>query len=192
MVRMLITGSSDGLGSMAAELLAEVDHIVTVHARSERHAAAAQQSLRSADHVARAAREPLGRRHHAGSSARAFGGVVAVATGDHPSHLGDRSPPGSHGHDHEQQVPGVDVTRQVSPPFGRLRTPLPSGGTPRCNRPRREPGAGRTTPAPPSAAAGPTPGGHSGNRSRVPAYSPISSWSPPTIGTGGRDASQFV
>jgi NAD(P)-dependent dehydrogenase (short-subunit alcohol dehydrogenase family) len=51
MARILITGSSDGLGLMAAELLAEADHAVTLHARNEQRAAAAQQSLRAAEHV---------------------------------------------------------------------------------------------------------------------------------------------
>jgi NAD(P)-dependent dehydrogenase (short-subunit alcohol dehydrogenase family) len=49
--RVLITGSSDGLGLMAAELLADADHAVTLHARNERRAGAARQSLRTAEHV---------------------------------------------------------------------------------------------------------------------------------------------
>jgi NAD(P)-dependent dehydrogenase (short-subunit alcohol dehydrogenase family) len=51
MARVLITGSSDGLGLMAGELLADGGHQVTLHARSTKRAAAAQQSLRSAEHV---------------------------------------------------------------------------------------------------------------------------------------------
>ena len=36
MARIFITGSSDGLGRMAAELLVEQGHGVVLHARSER------------------------------------------------------------------------------------------------------------------------------------------------------------
>jgi short-subunit dehydrogenase len=35
MARILITGSSDGLGLMAARLLAKDGHAVTLHARDE-------------------------------------------------------------------------------------------------------------------------------------------------------------
>jgi NAD(P)-dependent dehydrogenase (short-subunit alcohol dehydrogenase family) len=51
MARILITGSSEGLGLMAAELLAEADHAVTLHARNEKRAVVAQQSLRAAENV---------------------------------------------------------------------------------------------------------------------------------------------
>jgi NAD(P)-dependent dehydrogenase (short-subunit alcohol dehydrogenase family) len=38
MARVLITGSSDGLGLMAAELLAHKGHAVTLHARIDQRA----------------------------------------------------------------------------------------------------------------------------------------------------------
>jgi NAD(P)-dependent dehydrogenase (short-subunit alcohol dehydrogenase family) len=51
MARVLITGSSDGLGLMAAELLAHDGHAVTLHARNDRRAADARQELPEAEHV---------------------------------------------------------------------------------------------------------------------------------------------
>ncbi|WNI19457.1 SDR family NAD(P)-dependent oxidoreductase [Actinacidiphila sp. ITFR-21] len=51
MARVLITGSSDGLGLMAAELLAADGHAVTLHARNERRAAEARASLPGAQAV---------------------------------------------------------------------------------------------------------------------------------------------
>jgi len=44
MARVLVTGSADGLGLMAAQLLVEQGHEVTLHARSEERAAAALAS----------------------------------------------------------------------------------------------------------------------------------------------------
>jgi NAD(P)-dependent dehydrogenase (short-subunit alcohol dehydrogenase family) len=51
MSRILITGSSDGLGLMAARLLAEDGHSVTLHARNDARAADARRALPSAEHV---------------------------------------------------------------------------------------------------------------------------------------------
>jgi NAD(P)-dependent dehydrogenase (short-subunit alcohol dehydrogenase family) len=51
MARVLITGSSDGLGLMAALLLVEGGHAVTLHARNERRGDAACKALPSAEHV---------------------------------------------------------------------------------------------------------------------------------------------
>jgi NAD(P)-dependent dehydrogenase (short-subunit alcohol dehydrogenase family) len=49
--RIFITGSSDGLGLMAAELLARWGHQVTLHARNEARAAEARRALPQADAV---------------------------------------------------------------------------------------------------------------------------------------------
>jgi NAD(P)-dependent dehydrogenase (short-subunit alcohol dehydrogenase family) len=49
--RVLITGSSDGLGLMTARLLAAQGHVVTVHARNERRAADAREELPEAEAV---------------------------------------------------------------------------------------------------------------------------------------------
>jgi NAD(P)-dependent dehydrogenase (short-subunit alcohol dehydrogenase family) len=51
MAQVLITGSSDGLGLMAAELLAHVGHAVTLHARNDQRAGDARKRLPSAEHV---------------------------------------------------------------------------------------------------------------------------------------------
>jgi NAD(P)-dependent dehydrogenase (short-subunit alcohol dehydrogenase family) len=51
MARVLITGSSDGLGLMAAELLAHVGHAVTLHARNNQRAADARRALSAAENV---------------------------------------------------------------------------------------------------------------------------------------------
>src|ERR1700729_818206 len=51
MARILITGSTDGLGLMAAKLLAKDGHAVTLHARNQRRAADAREQLPAAKHV---------------------------------------------------------------------------------------------------------------------------------------------
>jgi NAD(P)-dependent dehydrogenase (short-subunit alcohol dehydrogenase family) len=51
MARILITGSTDGLGLMAAELLADSGHRVVLHARNEQRATAARTHLPAAEHV---------------------------------------------------------------------------------------------------------------------------------------------
>ena len=51
MPRILVTGSSDGLGIMSGEILAAQGHEVTLHARSEARAADARKKLPTAKHV---------------------------------------------------------------------------------------------------------------------------------------------
>ena len=51
MARVLITGSSDGLGLMAGELLAGEGHEVTLHARNEARAGDARVALPAAAHL---------------------------------------------------------------------------------------------------------------------------------------------
>jgi NAD(P)-dependent dehydrogenase (short-subunit alcohol dehydrogenase family) len=51
MARVFITGSADGLGLMAARLLADDGHKVTLHARTEVRAQAAREALPAAEHV---------------------------------------------------------------------------------------------------------------------------------------------
>jgi NAD(P)-dependent dehydrogenase (short-subunit alcohol dehydrogenase family) len=51
MARVLITGSSDGLGLMAAELLVHVGHAVTLHGRNDQRARDAHRALPAAEHV---------------------------------------------------------------------------------------------------------------------------------------------
>jgi NAD(P)-dependent dehydrogenase (short-subunit alcohol dehydrogenase family) len=49
--RVFITGSSEGLGLMAAELLTHVGHAVTLHARNDQRAADARRAFSAAEHV---------------------------------------------------------------------------------------------------------------------------------------------
>ena len=51
MARIFITGSSDGLGLMAARLLVEQGHSVVLHARSQQRADEAQNKLPAAEAV---------------------------------------------------------------------------------------------------------------------------------------------
>jgi NAD(P)-dependent dehydrogenase (short-subunit alcohol dehydrogenase family) len=51
MARVLITGSSDGLGLKAARLLVDDGHAVTLHARNRQRGDDARQSLPAAEHV---------------------------------------------------------------------------------------------------------------------------------------------
>jgi len=51
MARIFITGSADGLGLMAAEILARQGHAVTLHARNDHRAEDARRTLPSADAV---------------------------------------------------------------------------------------------------------------------------------------------
>jgi NAD(P)-dependent dehydrogenase (short-subunit alcohol dehydrogenase family) len=51
MARVLITGSTDGLGLMAAQLLADAGHAVTLHARNSQRADDARRVLPAAEHV---------------------------------------------------------------------------------------------------------------------------------------------
>jgi NAD(P)-dependent dehydrogenase (short-subunit alcohol dehydrogenase family) len=52
MARVFITGSSDGLGLTAAQLLVEQGHSVVLHARSRRRADETQHKLPAAESVA--------------------------------------------------------------------------------------------------------------------------------------------
>jgi NAD(P)-dependent dehydrogenase (short-subunit alcohol dehydrogenase family) len=51
MARVLITGSSEGLGLLAGEILVQEGHEVTLHARNDQRAADAKTSLPEAAHV---------------------------------------------------------------------------------------------------------------------------------------------
>jgi NAD(P)-dependent dehydrogenase (short-subunit alcohol dehydrogenase family) len=51
MSRVLVTGSSAGLGLMAAQLLVDGGHAVTLHARNDGRVGDALRPLRRAEHV---------------------------------------------------------------------------------------------------------------------------------------------
>ena len=56
MARVFITGSSDGLGQMAAQLLIDQGHNVVLHARSEERGRQAMAAVPGADSVVIGAR----------------------------------------------------------------------------------------------------------------------------------------
>jgi NAD(P)-dependent dehydrogenase (short-subunit alcohol dehydrogenase family) len=78
MARVLITGSSDGLGLMAARLLAEGGHAVTLHARDERRGADARRALPAAEHVVIGDVESIAGMRQVADQANAFGRYDAV------------------------------------------------------------------------------------------------------------------
>jgi NAD(P)-dependent dehydrogenase (short-subunit alcohol dehydrogenase family) len=51
MARIFITGSADGLGLMAAEILTRQGHAVTLHARNDHRAEDARQALPAVDAI---------------------------------------------------------------------------------------------------------------------------------------------
>ena len=51
MARILITGSADGLGQLAAKFLADQGHKVVLHARNPERAHYAKQKVPGAEHV---------------------------------------------------------------------------------------------------------------------------------------------
>lgn len=78
MARVLVTGSADGLGRMAAELLLEQGHAVVLHARNEQRAEAARSVLPGAAGVVVADVSSLAGMRSAAEQAGASGRFDAV------------------------------------------------------------------------------------------------------------------
>jgi NAD(P)-dependent dehydrogenase (short-subunit alcohol dehydrogenase family) len=89
MARILITGSTDGLGLMAAELLANTGHAVTLHARDRRRAADARERLPAAKHVVIGDLASIDEMHQVADQANSFGRYDAVI---HNAGVGYREP----------------------------------------------------------------------------------------------------
>jgi NAD(P)-dependent dehydrogenase (short-subunit alcohol dehydrogenase family) len=89
MARVLITGSTDGLGLMAAELLAKDGHAVTLHARNQRRAADAREQLPAAKHVVIGDLASIKEMHQVADQANSFGRYDAVI---HNAGVGYREP----------------------------------------------------------------------------------------------------
>ncbi|HEY2437311.1 MAG TPA: SDR family NAD(P)-dependent oxidoreductase [Solirubrobacteraceae bacterium] len=89
MPRILITGSSDGLGLMAAQLLAEGGHAVTLHARNDARAADARHALPAAEHVVVGDLASIGQVRLVAEQANALGRYDAVI---HNAGVGYREP----------------------------------------------------------------------------------------------------
>jgi NAD(P)-dependent dehydrogenase (short-subunit alcohol dehydrogenase family) len=89
MARVLITGSSDGLGLMAARLLVEEGHAVTLHGRNEQRGADARQALPAAEHVVIGDVESIAGMREIAERVNAFGRYDAVI---HNAGIGYRQP----------------------------------------------------------------------------------------------------
>jgi NAD(P)-dependent dehydrogenase (short-subunit alcohol dehydrogenase family) len=89
MARILITGSSDGLGLMSAQLLADDGHAVTLHARNDARAADARRSLPGAEHIVVGDLASIAEMRHVAAQANGFGRYDAVI---HNAGVGYREP----------------------------------------------------------------------------------------------------
>ena len=89
MARVLITGSSDGLGLMAARLLVDDGHAVILHARNEQRGDHAQQALPGAEHVVIGDLESIAGMRQVAEQANARGRYDAVI---HNAGIGYREP----------------------------------------------------------------------------------------------------
>jgi NAD(P)-dependent dehydrogenase (short-subunit alcohol dehydrogenase family) len=78
MARVFVTGSSDGLGKMAAQLLLEQGHSVVVHARSEQRAQDARAAVPQAETVLIADLSSIKQTHALANQANALGVFDAV------------------------------------------------------------------------------------------------------------------
>jgi NAD(P)-dependent dehydrogenase (short-subunit alcohol dehydrogenase family) len=89
MSRIFITGSTDGLGLMAAELLLKDGHQVTLHARSQARAADARTRLPGADAVVIGDVSAIQDMRHVAEQVNALGHYDAVI---HSAAVGSREP----------------------------------------------------------------------------------------------------
>ena len=89
MARVLITGSSDGLGLLAAQLLIDAGHTVTVHSRNEDRGSDACRALPAAEHVVIGDFESIAGMHQVVEQANALGRYDAVI---HNAGIGYREP----------------------------------------------------------------------------------------------------
>ena len=89
MARVFITGSSEGLGLMAGQLLAEQGHTVVLHARNDQRAADARGALPGAEAGLGGAVSSLAALGDVGDQANTTGGFDAVI---HNVGLGYREP----------------------------------------------------------------------------------------------------
>ncbi len=89
MARVLVTGSSDGLGLMAAELLVHVGHAVTLHARNDQRASDVRRALSTAEHIVIGDLASIDETRQVAEQANAFGSYHAVI---HNAGVGYREP----------------------------------------------------------------------------------------------------
>jgi NAD(P)-dependent dehydrogenase (short-subunit alcohol dehydrogenase family) len=89
MARIFITGSSEGLGLMAGQLLAATGHSVTLHARNAQRAQDARESLAAADSIVVGDLSCIGGMRDVGNQVNDLGRFDAVI---HNAGLGYREP----------------------------------------------------------------------------------------------------
>src|ERR1700722_20064914 len=89
MARIFITGSADGLGLMAAEILARQGHAVTLHARNDRRAQDARRRLPSAEAIVTGDLATIAGLRRVAEAANALGRFDAVI---HNAGVGYREP----------------------------------------------------------------------------------------------------
>ena len=89
MSRIFITGSADGLGLMAGEILARQGHAVTLHARDDRRADDARRALPSAEAVVTGDLTTIAGMRQVAAAANATGRFDAVI---HNAGIGYREP----------------------------------------------------------------------------------------------------
>jgi NAD(P)-dependent dehydrogenase (short-subunit alcohol dehydrogenase family) len=119
MSRILITGSSDGLGLMAARLLADEGHAVTLHARSPERARDTRDALPGAEHVLVGDLSTIAGMHAVADRAEATGPFDAVI---HNVGVGYREPRRIETVDGLEHVLSVDV---LAPYLLTVRIPRP-------------------------------------------------------------------
>ena len=98
MARVLITGSTDGLGLMAAQLLADDGHAVTLHARNDQRANDARRVLPAAEHIVVGDLARIEENREVAEQAKALGRYDAVihnAASDTASHIESQPSMGS-------------------------------------------------------------------------------------------------
>jgi NAD(P)-dependent dehydrogenase (short-subunit alcohol dehydrogenase family) len=78
MARVFITGSADGLGRMAAEVLLEQGHRVVLHARNQRRAEEAKQAIPGAESIVIGDLASIAQTKHVAEQANALGVFDAV------------------------------------------------------------------------------------------------------------------
>ncbi len=78
MARVFITGSSDGLGQMAAQLLVEQGHNVVLHARGEQRGQQALAAVPGAESVVIGDLASIAQTHHVAEQVNRLGGFDAV------------------------------------------------------------------------------------------------------------------
>lgn len=109
MARVFITGSADGLGKLAAQLLAEQGHSVVLHARSQQRGKQALAGVPSAEAVVIGDLSSIRQTRGVADQVNALGAFEAVI---HNAAVGDREP---HRVETEDRLPQVFAVNTLAP-----------------------------------------------------------------------------